>query len=240
MPANKNPGLYRGSSPIAAEPRPSLRLWASAWARPLADSITIPSTLTPAPRNRTFLLGRPPDISILALTAGYNPFSSGEKTCASEFGELKQLRGPIQRRPGAADDFRRLVIVDFDGGKPRGLQFNLIRDLRAGSVPPPGTDEKPHCGGGNDSTCDQYSIRHGVLIVHERRAARELGAIHLWLTGPSGNLQIPSFGERRIKLRSGRSICHSQTYHRAALSYNPLAVAVSMTNCASTVYKNDA
>ena len=33
----KNPGFHRDLSPITAEPRPSLRLWASARARPLAD-----------------------------------------------------------------------------------------------------------------------------------------------------------------------------------------------------------
>src|SRR5437763_12201569 len=46
----------QGSQPITPEPAPSHRLWASAWARPLADAITLTCTRKQQPQKGTFLL----------------------------------------------------------------------------------------------------------------------------------------------------------------------------------------
>src|SRR5436305_7147677 len=46
----------QGSQPITPEPAPSHRLWASAWARPLADAITLTCTRKQQPQKGTFFL----------------------------------------------------------------------------------------------------------------------------------------------------------------------------------------
>ena len=48
--------VLEGSLPISTEPAPSPRLWASAWARPLADDITLTRHSSESLQNRTFLL----------------------------------------------------------------------------------------------------------------------------------------------------------------------------------------
>src|SRR5436305_13548455 len=45
----------QGSQPITPEPAPSPRLWASAWARPLADAITLTRTRKYHASKGTFL-----------------------------------------------------------------------------------------------------------------------------------------------------------------------------------------
>src|SRR3982750_1056009 len=45
----------QGSQPITPEPAPSPRLWASAWARPLADAITLTRTRKNHASKGTFL-----------------------------------------------------------------------------------------------------------------------------------------------------------------------------------------
>src|SRR4051812_2017412 len=45
----------QGSPPITPEPAPSPRLWASAWARPLADAITLTRTRKYHASKGTFL-----------------------------------------------------------------------------------------------------------------------------------------------------------------------------------------
>ena len=62
----QNPRVFtRGFLPITPEPAPSPRLWASAWARPLADDLNLTCHFSYDLYFLTFLLCPPHDISTL-------------------------------------------------------------------------------------------------------------------------------------------------------------------------------